>query len=589
MAEKSIDNIKSQSLLSVNIQPHKTTAALVDSVENRYRFMALGSTNTNSTALLEDAFYSVQEAIGKLSTITMRNLLRGDGQLITPNQSDGSGVDQFTATISPLKPLKVALMGLLDNVSLESARKLAMSTYTQVVETFSLYHTKTIERQLDDIVLYNPDVIIVTGGTDGGAKKPILKSLETLKTILKLFPEGKRPEVLYAGNSDLAKIAIEMIQSIAPIYTSLNLRPTLEDENLGPAEKRFIDIINAHFQRSINGIADLQEWSGGNLFPNSYAIGRATRLFSKIISENNPRSVLCVHFGSNSTIVASSYDSLLDLHTLTGLGSRNGFNNIFKQEHIQRIQNWIPFPISEENVNDYLNNLVLHSTTLSTTKSESSLDNSIYREVFNHAVMSVSNNFNQKIGSISPDFLPLFDLIIVGGETINNIPALSTNLMYILDAIQPVGFQQIILDKNNLMSLLGSAMRINPDLVSQLILDPIAFSNLGFVISPVSQVRAGTPILRVRIAYETGHENTIIFKKGNIYKIPLPIGQRAKILMEPLNRADLGRGPGKLLPSKMVVGGPFGLVVDARGRPIILPKKAEERYATLMGWSKNLT
>jgi hypothetical protein len=588
MTEKTIDNIRSQSLLSINIQPNKTNAALVDSVENRYRFMATGSTNTSSTALIEDAFYGVQEAIGKLSTITMRDLLRNDGQLITPNQSDGSGVDQFTATISPLKPLKVALMGLLDNVSLESARKLARSTYTQIVETFSLYHTKTIEQQLDDIVRHNPDVIIVTGGTDGGAQKPILKSLETLKIILNLFPEGKRPEVLYVGNADLAEKAVEMIESIAPIYTSQNLRPTLEDENLGPAEKRFIDIMNAHFHRSINGIADLQEWSNGNIFPNSYALGRATRLFSKIISENKPRSVLSVHFGSNSTIIASSYDSLLDLHTMTGFGSRIGFNDVFKQEHIQRIQSWVPFPVSEDKVNDYLNNLVLHPTTVSTTQSESSLDNSIYREVFNHAVMSVDNNFNQKIGSISPDFLPLFDLIIVGGDTINNIPEISTNLMNILNAIQPVGFQQIILDKNNLMSLLGSAMRINPDLVSQLILDPIAFSNLGFVISPVSLARAGTPILRVRIAYETGHENTIIFKKGNIYKIPLPVGQKAKILMEPLNRADLGRGPGKLLPSKMVVGGPFGLVVDARGRPINLPKKAEERYATLLGWNKNL-
>ena len=114
--------------------------------------MATGSTTTSSTALLEDAFYGVQDAIGQLSKIAMRDLLRNDGQLIIPSQSDGSGVDQFTTTISPLKPLKVALMGLLDNVSLESARKLARSTYTQIVETFSLYHTKTIAQQLDDIV-----------------------------------------------------------------------------------------------------------------------------------------------------------------------------------------------------------------------------------------------------------------------------------------------------------------------------------------------------------------------------------------------------------------------------------------------------
>ena len=588
MTEKTPTNIKVQSFLSANIQPHNTRATLIDGIENRYRFIASGITNTSSHALLEDAFYGVQDAVKQVSKITSRDLLRSDGQLITPNQTDGSGVDQFTATISPIQPLKVVLMGLLDNVSLESARKLANSTYTQIIDTFSLYHTTSIEKQLDNIARHRPDVIITAGGTDGGAQKPILRSLETLKTILTLFPEGKRPEVLYAGNADLAEKAIDLIQATTPIYTSLNIRPSLENENIGPAENRFIDIMNGHFYRSINGIADLQDWSGGNIFPNSYAIGRATRLFSRIISENNPRSVLCVHFGSHSTIVASSYDSLLDLRTLPNIGSRNGFDQDFDQKDLEKIRNWTPFPVSIDDINDYIQNLVLHPTTIASTPTESALEQSIYREVINKTVSSASNSFNKRIGKISPEYLPLFNLIIMSGDPLSSIPKLSTSLMTILDAVQPTGFQQIILDKNNLMSLLGSAMQINPDLVVQMILDPIAFSNMGFIVSPVSHAKAGTPILRVRIAYETGHENTIIFKKGNIYKIPLPVGQRAKILLEPLNRADLGRGPGALLSSKMVVGGPFGIIVDARGRPISLPKKQEERYATLLGWNDNL-
>ena len=580
--------IKSQSLLSINIQPHNTKATFIDGIENRYRFLASGAIKTNRNSFMEEAFVSVNQSIKKISKVTGKQFLEDDGQLISPNRADGSGVDLFTTTISPSEPLKVVLMGLLDDVSLESARKLVNSTYSQITETYSLYNTTKFETQLDDMVRNKPNLILVVGGTNGGAKKPVLDLLEKLKTFLNLFPEGKRPEVLYAGNTDLAETAVDMIQEIAPIYTSANIRPSLETENLGPVEKRYMNIITSHLARTISGVSDLNNWSGGNIFPNSYTLGRATRFFSKIISGNKPRSVLCVHFGAVSTVIASSHDGSLNLNTLSQLGSRFGFDKIFDKDNLTKIKNWIPFPISTNEINDYLHNMILHSSTIATTPNESSLENAIYREMLDYSITSVSKDFDKRIKSISPDHLPLFDLIILSGSALSEIPKFSSSLLTILDAIQPTGFQQIILDKNNLLTLLGSSMKINPDLAAQMILDPIAFSNLGFVASPVSTARAGTPILRVRIAYETGHENTIIFKKGNIYKIPLPVGQKAKILLEPLNRADLGYGPGAILPSKMVVGGPFGIVIDARGRPVSLPKKANDRYSTLLGWNNNL-
>jgi len=163
MTEKSKESINVRSFLTANIQPHNVQATLVDGIENRYRFIASGITKTSTHALLEDAFYGVQDAINQVTNITGRDLLRNDGQLIRPNQVDGSGVDQFTATITPVEPLKVVLMGLLDNVSLDSARKLANSTYSNVVETFSLYNPSRIEKQLDNIVRHKPDVIILSG------------------------------------------------------------------------------------------------------------------------------------------------------------------------------------------------------------------------------------------------------------------------------------------------------------------------------------------------------------------------------------------------------------------------------------------
>jgi hypothetical protein len=153
----------------------------------------------------------------------------------------------------------------------------------------------------------------------------------------------------------------------------------------------------------------------------------------------------------------------------------------------------------------------------------------------------------------------------------------------ILDALQPAGIQRILLDINHLAPGLGAASSVVPGLVSQLLLDPTVLVNLGFVISPISRVKAGMAILRIRVQYQSGHETTINVHQGNIQTIAIPSGQRARVLIDPLHKANIGFGPGKGT-SIQVVGGLFGLVVDARGRPLELPANLDKRRNLLLKW-----
>jgi hypothetical protein len=156
-------------------------------------------------------------------------------------------------------------------------------------------------------------------------------------------------------------------------------------------------------------------------------------------------------------------------------------------------------------------------------------------------------------------------------------------MMMILDALQPTGIQRILLDMNHLAPGLGAASNAVPGLVSQLLLDPTVLLNLGFVISPLTRVRDGSQVLRVRVQYQSGHEATVDINQGNIHLVPIPPGQKARVFIDPLQRANIGFGPGKGT-SIQVVGGLFGLVVDARGRPLEIPKDPAKRRSLLMKW-----
>jgi len=140
-----------------------------------------------------------------------------------------------------------------------------------------------------------------------------------------------------------------------------------------------------------------------------------------------------------------------------------------------------------------------------------------------------------------------------------------------------------VLDQNNLASSLGAAAEINSILPIQL-LESSTFVTLGTVISPVGKAQLGASILRAKITYENGNETSVEVKHGALEVIPLPMGQPARIRLQPLNRFDVGMGaPGRGGEVK-VVGGMFGVIIDARGRPLRLPVDPGRRRELFKKW-----
>ena len=140
-----------------------------------------------------------------------------------------------------------------------------------------------------------------------------------------------------------------------------------------------------------------------------------------------------------------------------------------------------------------------------------------------------------------------------------------------------------MLDQNNLLPVLGAATSVNTILPVQ-VLESGAFLNLGTVISPVSTVKYGTPILNVRLDSPDGNDNHIEIKQGSLTLLPVPQGQKARIHLEPLHRTDVGMNHPGQGGSLTIVGGVFGAVIDGRGRPLALPKDPPRRRELLKKW-----
>jgi hypothetical protein len=158
----------------------------------------------------------------------------------------------------------------------------------------------------------------------------------------------------------------------------------------------------------------------------------------------------------------------------------------------------------------------------------------------------------------------------------------------ILDAIQPVGITTVILDQNNLAAAVGAGAEIDPLLAVQL-LESSAFINLGTVISPVGAQRNGNPVLRIQMLREGQKDAVVEIREGGITALPLPQGKVADVYVHPLQNVNIGLGPGRGGWIRRVVGGAFGLIIDARGRPVQVPTSFNRRQEALLAWQNALT
>ncbi len=569
--------IEGDSLLALDVGAINTRALLFDVVEGQYRFLASGQALSTAEAPLADITEGVQRAIENLQSVTGRVFLNSERQIITPVQADGSGVDTLAAVLSAGSPLRTAIVGLLDDVSLESARRLAETTYVRVIEAISLSDSRKAHDQIDSLIRSKPDLVLVAGGTDGGASRSIRKVIEVIGLACYLLPEERRPAILFAGNQSLTNDVRTSLEKLVPLLRfGPNIRPGLETEDLDPASKELAELYRIVRQSQLHGVDELNLKCGG-LFPAAYAQGRIIRFLSQVYG--GEKGLLGVNVDASAISIAAGFRGNLRLNVYPQFGLGENLSGILKHTDLADIARWLPLDISSGHILDYIQQKAVYPASISATKEDLAIEQALTRQALHLAVQSAVRNFPVKARG---PFLPAFEPILAGGDGITGTPTLGQSLLILLDAVQPVGVTTIILDQNNLLPSLGAAAVRNTLLPVQ-VLESGAFVNLAAVVAPICTADHGTVVLRARLVQDDGNETRVDVKYGSLEILPLAGGKTAKLQLQPLRRADVGFGPGRGGTIR-VVGGALGLIIDARGRPLVLPADAVRRRELIKKW-----
>ncbi len=575
-------SVSADSVLTIEVGSVYTRAVLFDVVENSYRFLGEGVALTTLGPPDHDISEGVRLALGELQTFSGRIFLGADKQLIVPSQPDGSGVDKCVATLSVGPALKIVAVGLLEDVSAQSAQNLAATTYGQVMEVLSMNDRRSTASRLDATLRSRPDLIIIAGGTEGGASHSLMNLLEAIGLACYVLPKGYRPPILFAGNQSLNNSVRSAFKDLSPLFIAPNIRPAVEVENLISAQNQLNLVFRQIRLRQIPGAQSIDQWAGGQLMPTAAAFGRTIRFIGNEYAKTQ-KGVLGIDVGASSTIIAAAFADQLVLNVHTRLGLGESLPGLLSVCNLDEILRWLPLEISSDALRDYVYNKANYPSSLPVTAEELAIEQALACQIIQVALRKTARNFPAGAQRSSYGFLPYFEPIIASGSVMTRAPHRGQILMMLLNAVQPTGVTTIALDQNTIAAALGAAASLNPLLTVQS-LDSNNFQNLCTVISPVGEAQHGTPILRVRVVLSNGSENSFDIKYGSLEMVKLPFGQTATVNLHPLHRFDVGMGGPGRSGSVKVVGGGLGLVVDARGRPLALPVDPGRRIEVLKKW-----
>jgi hypothetical protein len=236
--------------------------------------------------------------------------------------------------------------------------------------------------------------------------------------------------------------------------------------------------------------------------------------------------------------------------------------------------------VSEDELREYALTRMLRPRALPATPRELEFEYALARE----AIALTLRAPGSRLAGLHP-----IDVIMGTGGVLANVPHPAFALLLLLDALQPQGISSVVLDTAQLAGALGSIAALDSVAAAEVAENDALLQQLGTVISPVGAVPIGQPAVRATLEYADGRHHVEDIMAGTLVRLPLRPGEQAMLGLYPAPNVDVGLGPGQQArASEPVEGGAVGLVVDARGRPLMLPASPEERGARIIHWRRAL-
>lgn len=606
-----------------------TKAILIEQNQaGEFRLVARGEAPTTVERPFEDVTLGVVNSITELEEITesvvpegfetgRRTLLKDgqvyrhfrNGQRLDQGKSPLDGSDLYVSTSSAGGGLQMMVAGVVKSMSAESAERAALGAGAILMDTLAVDDGRRDYQKVERLRQLRPDIILMSGGTDGGTKSHLIEMSEV---ILRADPKPRfgdmKLPIIYAGNKDASADVARVLGEHIELQVVENLRPSLDRENLGPAREEIHEMFLEHVMQQAPGYSKLLSWTSEEVMATPNAVGKLLKEYA----ENEGINVLGVDIGGATTDVfsvfqAESSERIYNRTVSANLGMSYSICNVLKEAGVENIARWLPFEIDPSEVRNRLRNKMIRPTTIPQTYEDLLIEHAVSREALRLAFAhhkslargltgsaqqrDVGQIFNQQASGQTLVNMMKLDMIIGSGGVLSHAPKRAQSALMMMDAYQPEGITMLTVDSIFMMPHLG-VLSEHLYAAAKEVFERDCIVRIGTCIAPVGQGKDGEPCVRV---FGAGIEVSVPFGEIRVLSLPEPLP--SELTVEPAKNFDLGAGKGKAVKIQSfdssrgtrnqntnLIGGTVGLIIDARGRPFQIDLHASGRVQKLKSY-----
>jgi len=591
-----LDNI--HIILATDCGSTTTKAILIEKIDGEYRQTYRGEAPTTVEKPFANVTIGVTNAVTEVGELAGRQLTNDDGTIKQPAEG-GDGCDLYISTSSAGGGLQMMVAGVIAEMTAASAKRAALGAGAIVMDVISSNDKRRPHEQIQRIRELRPDMILISGGTDGGTTEKVVQLAELIapaKPQPRFGSEYEMP-IIFAGNKMAAdEVEATLQEDWIDLAIVENLRPRLEQENLGPARDKIHDVFLEHVMAHAPGYDMLMDWTDADIMPTPGAVGDILQTIAKKENIN----VVGVDIGGATTDVFSVFNETFNRTVSANLGMSYSISNVCAEATMPNVLRWVHFDMDERQLRNRVKNKMIRPTTIPQSLESLIFEQAVAREALRLAYKqhkefattlkgvqqqrTVGDTFSQKTaGNTIVDNMKL-NLLVASGGVLSHAPSMNQTAMMLVDAFEPEGCTNLAKDSIFMMPHLGVLSAVHPEAAAQ-VFERDCLIYLGTCIAAKGLGKEGKPCFTWTLSGDVTATGTCNF--GDIELIEMGPDQRATMTCEPSRGFDLGGGNGKRVTHE-VRGGTVGLIIDGRGRPLGLPEDRQECQLSMKRWVENM-
>lgn len=386
-------------------------------IMTRCLLIDFGSTFTKLTAVHLESATILGSAKSKTTVET--NIIEGfnhaKDKLLSQLDSSNHTFDHNWACSSAKGGFRMVAIGLSKTLTAEAAKRVALGAGTRILKVYS-YGLK--DEDIEEINQLQPDIILVSGGTNGGNTVGIINDANKLTQLNSSIP------IVVAGNEEAySSISHIFDKHSMSYYLTENVMPQVNVLNPDPTRQ----ILRRIFMEQIveaKGMEVIEEQLGTSLIPTPSAVLQAAELLSKgTTATSGLGDLLIVDIGGATTDLHSVGDGKpidptirmerlqepFEKRTVEGdLGMRYSALSLLESTTYQAFTHYLP-NLSEDTIYQECYKRAHHPEMVATTEEEHLFDEAMGK-------IAIETAFNRHAGTYRREPTPTRVLLYQSGK-----------------------------------------------------------------------------------------------------------------------------------------------------------------------------